>query len=88
MVKKTIIIQSLIFDRSLDKFNCKRKVKNWILKKGYKIRKNKKDAIIKYKRSNTYRVRQEDPFKFNKSSFHTKKICKGIIAVLGKKKLK
>ena len=81
--KKTTKIQTLIFDRDIDRYSTKKKVKKWVESHDFKLQKNKKDPIKKYKKPNTYRVRQRSPSRFIKKSFRTIKITNGIKAVIG-----
>ena len=79
MKKKKLKIQSLIFNKKY--FRTKSEVKSWLNRNGYKVLKYKSKPITKYK--NTFRVRQRYPSKFNKRSFRTVNIKKGVKAVKG-----
>lgn len=78
MVKEELVLQSLVFDKEYWRY--KKDIKEWIRRKGYKLQKHKK-PIKSY--DNTFRVRQRDPWRFNKSTFKSKKFGKGITAVFG-----
>lgn len=73
-------IQTIIFDKNV--FTTRTLVRRWIINNGFKLLKYKKQPIDS--KENTWRVRQRDPKYFNKFSFRTKKIRKGINIVVGK----
>lgn len=73
-------IQTLIFDRKY--FKRKNDVKSWVRSNGFKILRYKKHPIAKYK--NTFRVRQREPYRFDKKTFRTRVLKRrGVKAVFG-----
>lgn len=74
--------QTIIFDKT--KFPSRKLVKNWIIGHNFKLCKYKKQPIES--KDNTWRVRQRDPKYFNKYSFKTKELRKGIKIIIGRLK--
>lgn len=88
--KNSMVVQTIIFDGRL--YN-KRAIKNWIKnKEDYKLNKRKKNPIDtfrkvdKFGKYKEYRVQQKYPSKFNKKSFKSYKIKKGVRCIKGKLK--
>ena len=81
-LRKNEKFQTLIFNKPY--YNSKRKIRTFINNNGFKILKYKRDPIRKYEKQ--YRVRQREPWRFNKKSLRTIKLTKKITAVVGKLK--
>ena len=79
-MKKILIVQDLFFDE--EKFETKRSIRNWCERNGYRCDKLKDIKHLKSKKQ--YRVRQNIPSKFIKSSIKTIKISKYITSVKGR----
>ena len=78
-MRNKLKLQTLIFDNKF--YTNKRKVKDWVLRNDFKLDKRKKDPVDKF--ANTYRVRQRNPDWFQKKTFRTKQLSKGIKGVYG-----
>lgn len=81
-MKKKLIIQSLIFDKK--HFKTMNEVRNWVVDHRFVLIKYKKKQI--HELSMTFRARQRDPSLFDKNTFKTINVRKGIKAVIGKLK--
>jgi len=78
-------IQTIIFQKRY--YPTKLSVRNWLKRNPeYKLLKYKRDPIDKFE--DTYRVRQKEPWYFDKKTFRTIKLNKSgtIKAVIGKLK--
>ena len=69
----------LIFDKSI--FKNKSFIKKWLKARGYKILKSTRKTF--WKNDGDILVRLREPSKFNKSTFKTKKIRKGVKEITG-----
>lgn len=79
MSKRKLKIQTLIFDVNF--FPNRRKVKSWVLNKGYTIDKRKKVPILRCDK--TFRCRQRNCDWFNKKTFKQRKLDKGVKGIFG-----